>query len=143
MTYIEKLKNKIQSMDGEAVIQLQGDREFSVKPIVVDEFIAGVEVDNLSDTYKFITIDAFLATISLLSLSIDQKAKKGTAIGFKLGDSELPLNSVEGHIANVIYGKEVGNSVFKRITPISKILEWAGICENGKGFLALLPLVED
>ena len=109
----------------------------------MDEFIAGVEVDNLNDNTKFITIDAFVAVISLLSLSNDQTAIKGKAIGFELGDSELPLNSVEGHVANIIYGKKAKDIVFRRITPISKILEWAGICENGKGFLTLLPLVED
>jgi hypothetical protein len=42
----------------------------------------------------------------------------------KLGESNLPIDSIEGHIANVIYGKKLGDSVFRRITPISCILIW-------------------
>ena len=38
-------------------------------------------------------------------------------MGFKLGEEELPTNSIEGYIAKEVYGKSIGDSVFRRITP--------------------------
>ena len=55
----------------------------------------------------------------------------------KLGDEGLPLDSIEGHIANVVYGRKPGDSVFRRISPIAAILVWTGICEAGRGELIL------
>ena len=55
---------------------------------------------------------------------------------YKLGEEKLPLNSVEGHVASQIYGKQPGEWVFRRITPIAAILVWAGICEHRRGALA-------
>ena len=57
-------------------------------------------------------------------------AMRGDAMNAKLGDEGLPLDSVEGHIAHVVYGKKIGDSVFRRITPIACILVWSGICES-------------
>ena len=44
--------------------------------------------------------------------------------------SLLKLEAVEGHIASVVYGKQTGDSVFRRVTPIACIIEWAGICHS-------------
>ena len=38
---------------------------------------------------------------------------------------ELPLDFVEGLIAHTIYGKEPGDSVFRRVSPVSANLTWA------------------
>ena len=81
--------------------------------------------------------EVFVATLSLLYLSENQTASNGNALTGKLGDADLPFNSVEGHVASFIYGKIQGDTVFRRITPISKILEWANVCEIGKGCLRL------
>ena len=56
----------------------------------------------------------------------------------RLGDPELSFISVEGHIAHVVYGKKAGNSVFWRITPISCILIWSGVCKAEPGNLLLI-----
>ncbi|MEG1312577.1 MAG: hypothetical protein RSD47_11315, partial [Romboutsia sp.] len=64
-------------------------------------------------------------------------ALKGDAMGFKLGEGKLPTNSIEGYIAKEVYDKSIGDSVFRRITPIVNILIWVGICENGRGKLIL------
>ena len=58
-------------------------------------------------------------------------------MGPKLGEPELPFESIEGHIAHVVYGKKNGESVFRRITPISCILIWAGICVSEPNELIL------
>lgn len=49
----------------------------------------------------------------------------------------LSLESVEGHIAHLVYGRQLGQTVFRRITPIACILIWAGICEHVPGRLKL------
>ena len=58
----------------------------------------------------------------------------------RLGDQNLSLDSIEGHIAHVVYGKQVGESVFRRITPISCILIWTGLCKAEPHELVLLEL---
>jgi len=65
------------------------------------------------------------------------RAESGDAMGSRLGDEGLPLDSIEGHIAQVVYGKQVGESVFRRISPISAILVWAGVCDTDTGELIL------
>jgi len=56
----------------------------------------------------------------------------------RLGDEGSPLDSIEGQIASVVYGKKVGDSVFRRITPIACLLEWAGSCKSEPGKLILV-----
>jgi hypothetical protein len=55
------------------------------------------------------------------------------AMNSRLGDEGLPLDSVEGYVAHVVDGKQVGESVFRRISPIAAILVWAGICDSAPG----------
>ncbi len=63
------------------------------------------------------------------------RASRGDAMNCRPGDEGLPLDSVEGHIAASIYGRRVGDSVFRRITPVACILVWAGICAHRPGEL--------
>lgn len=63
-------------------------------------------------------------------------------MGPKLGDPGLPLSSIEGHVAHTVYGKQVGESVFRRITPIACILIWTGICKAAPGELILIEIEE-
>lgn len=108
---------------------------FLVKPILKDGYIIGVDVGNLGDAYPFIPIEVFVVVISLLDLAPDNFAINGNVMkkSIRLGDPELPLNSIEGHVAKIVYGRQVGESVFRRITPISKILKWAGVCKIERG----------
>jgi hypothetical protein len=50
---------------------------------------------------------------------------------------------MEGYIATKVYGCKVGDSVFKRITPIASILAWAEICDNTRGQICLLQDKEE
>ena len=54
---------------------------------------------------------------------------KGDAMNFKLGESGLPIDSIEGRVAYKIYDKGWGDRAFRRISPIVGILVWADICE--------------
>ena len=97
----------------------------------------GVRVDNLGIT-PFLPWAAFQEA-RLPAASQWRCARKGDAMNNKLGDPGLPLDSIESHIAHVVYGKQPGDSVFRRITPIACILIWAGICADAPGGLILCP----
>lgn len=64
-------------------------------------------------------------------------AARGNAMEGTLGDEQLPFNSVEGRVANRIYGRNQGQQVFRRISPIANILVWAGLCTHGNGMLQM------
>ncbi len=98
----------------------------------------GIEVSNFG-TQNFLAWEAFEATIKLLEQE-GGSAKKGDAFKGKLGYKLLSLNSVEGHLAYNVYDKKKGSTIFRRISPISAILVWAGLCKHGRGELILIQL---
>jgi hypothetical protein len=105
-----------------------------------DSFIAemredGIWVDNLG-AEPYLPWAVFQEAICVLIRS-GGRANRGNAMGPKLGDKALPLDSIEGHIAYVVYGKRPGQSVFRRITPVACILIWAGVCRAEPGELVL------
>ncbi|PRR81993.1 DUF2089 family protein [Clostridium vincentii] len=68
------------------------------------------------------------------------KAMKGKArSGAKLGSDDLPLDSVEGYIAYKVHGIELGKTAFGPGFVVAAILDWAGICNNERGFLTIKP----
>jgi hypothetical protein len=56
------------------------------------------------------------------------RAEKGFSTDARLGDEGLSLETMEGHIAHVVYSKKVGDVIFRRMSSISAILVWAGVC---------------
>ena len=96
----------------------------------------GISVDNLGNS-PFLPWDVFIESVSLLHENGGQ-AKRGDAMNSKLGDEKLPLNSIEGHVAHVVYGIQIGDRItIRRITPIACILIWAKICQHKSGELLL------
>jgi len=59
-------------------------------------------------------------------------------MNYKLGESGLSLDSIEGHIAHIVYGKTEGDTILRRITPFACILIWAGVCKAEPGELVLI-----
>lgn len=96
----------------------------------------GIEVDNLGNQ-PHLPWRVLGEAVRLLCLK-GGRAARGKAMTARLGDPELPLDSIEGHIAHVVYDRKVGDSVFRRVTPISCILVWAGICESLPGAFRLI-----
>lgn len=142
--YLERLitfLNNIDRING-LVIELQGGGSFNVQPVFQDNVLTGVTVTNLGKQ-PFLPMLVFEATIELLLHAPDHKAIKGSARKGKLGFDFLPMDSVEGHVAFTIYGKQIDDSVFQRITPISRILGTANVCINGRGHLQLIPYLPD
>lgn len=131
MDVTSHIKEELKNNGGSAKVKLlRGDRYFNVT--LTDD---GVLVDNL-DKKPLLEWKVFEKTIELLEKN-GGIALKGDAMGFKLGEEKLPINSIEGYIAKEVYNKSIGDSVFRRITPIVNILIWIGICENGRGKLIL------
>lgn len=100
----------------------------------------GIEVDNLgsSSLLEWRVFDE----IELLYQEKGSPLLKGDPMSFRLGESGLPMDSIEGRLASKLYGKLIGDSVFRRISPITGILIWAGICKAGRGrYLELDSLV--
>ncbi len=109
----------------------RGRRSFLAK--LLDE---GIWVGNLGK-YPFLPWEVFQETIRIL-VKNDGRAKRGDAMNCRLSEPNLPKDSIEGHIAHVVYGKQEGETVFRRITPIACMLIWAGVCKAGRGELILL-----
>ena len=124
------IREKLRRCGGIAFVPLQRGSKFKVK--LVD---GGVDVSNLGNQ-PFLPWVVFQEAIYVL-IRNNGIAQRGNAMDSRLGEEGLLLNSIEGHVANVVYGKKIGDSVFRRITPIACILEWAGICHSEPGRLIL------
>ena len=130
---IEIIKSKFEGLNSSAQIPLMKKGK-SFTAILRTE---GIEVDNLR-AQKLIEWKAFEQAMSLLIKAGPEKGvAKGNAMNGKLGDTKLPTDSIEGGIAETVYKKAIGSTVFRRISPISTILSWAGLCSNNRGFLTL------
>jgi hypothetical protein len=127
---VEAIKRKFTETGSPIKIPLLRGGSFTAK--LTDE---GVIVDNLG-AQPFLPWAAFQEAICVL-IRNGGRAKRGVAMESKLGEPGLPMDSVEGHIALVVYGKRLGDTVFRRITPIACILIWAGICEAAPNELVL------
>jgi len=132
---IVAVKNKFSKTGSPTEIPLlrerRGRRSFSAE--LSDQ---GISVGNL-DKQPFLPWKVFQETIRIL-VENDGRAKRGDAMNCRLGEPNLPTDSIEGYIAQVVYGKQEGETVFRRITPIACILIWAGVCKAGRGELILL-----
>jgi hypothetical protein len=129
---IERIKDQfLETGTSIEIPLLKGNKKFQA--VLTDD---GISVSNLA-SQPFLPWSVFEETIVLLN-DKNGWAIKGDAMKYKLGEMGLPLDSVEGRIAYKIYGKQLGKNVFRRITPIACILEWAGICVNQGGKLVLL-----
>lgn len=136
MSHLENLKERIKSIPQGGITIPTQSGEFTMHAVIDRGNVLGVAVDNLGNE-PFLPFDVFVVALSLLEASEQTQVEKGNAMNAKLGDPELTVNTVEGLVAKVVYGKNIGDSVFRRITPISRILQWANICNNERGYLSL------
>jgi hypothetical protein len=65
------------------------------------------------------------------------RAPKGDAIGSLLGEPGLPLDSIEGAVASQVFGRNAGDPVYRRITPICALMVYLRLAEDdgGSGYL--------
>jgi hypothetical protein len=127
---IGMIKNRFVETGNPAQIPLlRGDSSFKAE-VSTD----GIYVDNLGNQ-PFLPWSVFIEAVSVLKAN-GGRARRGNAYS-KLGEKDLPLNSIEGHIAHIVYKNKIGDSVFRRITPIACILIWAKLCRHKPGELLL------
>jgi len=130
-TAVQIIKQKFMDAGGEVRIPLQKNKNFTAQ---ADN--EGIKVSNLGAT-PLLPWSVFKETISLISYK-GGRALRGDAMNCRLGDKGLPLDSIEGHIAHVVYAKQPGISITRRISPIAGILIWAGLCRPEPGELILI-----
>ena len=128
---VEQIRNELNKTGCPAIIPLLKGGTFTAR--IVNE---GVEVDNLGNQ-PFLNWSVFQETICVLVRN-GGSAMRGNAMNSRLGDPDLSLDTVEGHVAHVVYGKQIGETVFRRITPIACILIWSGLCKAEPHKLILL-----
>ena len=128
---VEIIKHRLHHNGGEAEVPLLKGGSFQAR---LDS--EGILVDNLGNQ-PLLPWPVFQEAVCVM-LRSGGKALRGDAMNSRLGEPGLPLDSIEGHIAQVVYGKHPGDAVFRRIMPIPCILIWAGICRAGRGTLELV-----
>ena len=67
------------------------------------------------------------------------KAPKGLGRGKedKVGYGKCGAETIMYQIATQYYGKTIGESTFDPVFVLAAMLEWAGIAENGRGYIRL------
>ena len=104
----------------------------------LDPELRGVRVDNLRNS-PFLPWSVFETAVGLLREKPEFKSRPGSARAGRVGSPGCPVESVEGHIAINVYGKQKGDSAFSRVSPIRAILEYTGITSNSHGYIKLDP----
>jgi len=128
MSFVDIIRRKFDEQEGTAKIPKLRDGSF-----IADRYAYGIVVDNLVDE-PILPWKVFDVVEDLLD-ELGGSARRGDAMGFRLGDPELPFNSIEGRVACEVFGASLGQSVSRRITPIECILIWAGVCSFNHGKL--------
>jgi hypothetical protein len=130
---ISKLKEKLNECGGKTTIKLlQGDS----CDIWYESNGKGLVSPKIPPANQLIW-EAFDAALEVVVKNGGRAAKGNARSGAKLGSVELPLNSVEGYIAQKVHGVKDGESAFGPGFVISAVLDWAGICKNERGFLTI------
>jgi myosin heavy subunit len=129
---ISKIKSQFDKKGNPAKIPLMSGKQFFEARSETD----GVYVDNLKKE-PFLPWKIFSEAVNCIKENRG-KVKKGNATNSRLGDTNLGLDTLEGYIANKVYGCKIGDPVFKRVPHVASILAWAEICENTRGQIGLL-----
>jgi hypothetical protein len=127
---IKLIKIKFYEMEQVVLIPLLQGGFFSARWIK-----EGIMVDNLG-FYPLLPWAVFIEVINLL-IRNNGRAENGDANTLMLGAVGLTLDTIEGHIAHVVYAKKVGDVILQRLSPVSAILVWAGVCDSAPGELIL------
>ncbi|MDD4332034.1 MAG: hypothetical protein PHU28_06910 [Methanosarcinaceae archaeon] len=102
----------------------------------------GIYVDSL-DKNSFFPWKTFEEAFDFIQKK-GGSVKAGNPKTTKLGEPGFELDTLEGHLAQKVYGCSEGERVFRGISLIACILIWAGLCRKEKGeFVSLKAGVEE
>lgn len=129
------VRERLLASGGTAVIPLQRGEPCTI--MLVDKERA-ITSDKLNG-FRY-GLSVFDVIVELLQHSPQGKARKGNAHGHedKVGHGHCTEDTVIGAIAIHYFGKKAGESCFDPVFVLAAVLEWAGIAENGRGFVQLL-----
>lgn len=130
MPYQQAIVQHLQQHGGVAQVQNQRGGSFTAT-LFLDEGYVHVSCLGASPNIPLTAFDA----IECLLEETQGQALRGSAMNSRLGTAELPLESVEGWVAHQVFGRQKGDTVFRRITPMACLLVWAGVCVHGRGVL--------
>lgn len=128
---VETVRRKLKQSPSPATIAVSDMVAFKASLIN-----GGIEVDNLG-SHGFLHWTIFREAICIMQRNAG-RALIGDPSRARLGDAALPLNSIEGHIAHVVFGRGLGDPVFARALPVVAILIWAGVCQRDGDVVVLL-----
>lgn len=132
---VKKIKEKLNASNGRASIPLYSEE---LCEIGYDSSGKGLVSPKIPPANQLIW-EAFEAAVEVV-IKNGGKAMKGKArSGAKLGSDDLPINSVEGYIAHKVHGAQIGETAFGPGFVIAAVLDWAGICNNERGYLTINP----
>jgi len=130
MTYQQAIVKRLQDHGGVAKIPKTRQGSFTAE---LDLERGYVRVSNLGGSPN-IPLRVFDEIETLLKKQ-QGKALRGDAMNCRLDTAGLSLDSVEGWVAHQVFGRQKGDTVFRRITPMACLLVWAGVCVHGRGVL--------
>lgn len=131
---VKVIKERLNSLGGKATVNLYKGGTFE---IWYSDTENGVACNKIPLTGQ-LTWEVLVAAYELV-IAKEGRVEKGNARAGKLGSARLPLDSLEGHIAHTVHGVQPGQSAFGPGFVICAILDWAGVCKNERGYLAINP----
>ena len=131
------IKNKLYDNNGTIVINLPKGGACSVSIAENgDSFVS----DKLGN--QVVSFSVFDIIVDFLKDN-GGEAPKGLGRSYKVGYGKCSEDTVMYQIATQYYGVEVGKYSFDPLFVLAAMLEWAGIAENGWGYLRLLNFQEE
>lgn len=126
------IKNKLYDNNGVVVISLPKGGACRISIADSGNAFESNKLGNqIVDFYVFDIIVDFLKNNG-------GEAPKGLGRSDRVGYGKCGPETVMYQIATQYYGKETGESTFDPLFVLAAMLEWAGIAENGWGYLRLL-----
>lgn len=129
------VRERLLASGGTAVIPLQRGEPCTIMLVDKERAITS----NKLNGFRY-GLSVFDVIVELLQHSPQGKARKGNSRGpeDKVGRGRCTEDTVVGAIAIHYFGKKLGESCFDPVFVLAAVLEWAGIAENGRGFVQLL-----
>ncbi len=129
--FLEEKSNKGQNT---ITIPLKKKRKkfdsFEIHPIYKNFKICGINVERrVMPADTVFPIEIFTLVLNSLSKAKDFTLPNGKAQGNRMGDEGLSSSTIEYIVAKVIYKKNDGDTIDRRISVISNILIAADLCQ--------------
>lgn len=133
---VKKIKEKLNAISGRTSIPLYSGE---LCEIGFDPNGKGLASPKIPPANQLIW-EAFDAAVEVVVQNGGKVMKGKARSGAKLGSDDLPIDSVEGYIAYKVHGGQIGETAFGPGFVIAAVLDWAGICNNERGYLTINPI---